>query len=151
MSEQAHKRPYVARVAATAADLESAFAVRWRVFVEGQGVPAELERDAHDDGAIHAIAEAGGAVVAAGRLIMENGEPRIGRIAVLPDWRRQGVAGSLLDVLEREAAAAGHSAVSLHSQEYIQALYAARGYVVTGAPFVEAGIDHLPMEKRLTS
>ena len=47
MSEQAHKRPYVARVAATAADFEAAFAVRWRGFVEGQGVPAELERSTY--------------------------------------------------------------------------------------------------------
>jgi predicted GNAT family N-acyltransferase len=141
---------FVARVATTAGDLEAAFAVRWRVFVEGQGVPAELERDAHDDGAVHVLAEAGGVVVAAGRLIVEDGEPRIGRIAVLPDWRRRGVAGRLLDVLEREASAAGHASVSLHSQAYIQALYAARGYVVTGAPFVEAGIDHVPMTKRLS-
>ena len=135
-------------MASGAADMEGAFAVRHDVFIVEQGVPPELERDEADADAVHVVARAGTAVVGAARLT-RDGEARIGRVAVLPAWRRRGIAGMLLAALEAEAERLEIAEVSLHSQTYVQALYERHGYAVIGEGFVEAGIDHVPMAKRL--
>ena len=136
------------RVASSEDDMEAAFAVRHEVFIVEQGVPPELEHDEADDSAVHVVASDGTAVVGTARLT-RDGEARIGRVAVLPGWRRRGIAGMLLATLEAEARRLGIVEVSLHSQTYVQGLYDRHGYVVTGPGFVEAGIDHVPMSKSL--
>lgn len=136
------------RVASSGADMEGALAVRHEVFIVEQGVPPELERDDADDSAVHVVAGDGTSVVGTARLT-RDGEARIGRVAVLPEWRRRGVAGLLLAALESEARRLGIEELNLHSQTYVQALYERHGYAVTGPGFVEAGIDHVPMAKRL--
>ena len=136
------------RVIGGEADWQGALAVRHAVFVVEQGVPLELERDELDASAVHVVAASGGEVVGTARLTRES-ELRIGRVAVLPSWRRRGVAGMLVSALEAEARRLGASEVSLHSQSYVQSLYAKLGYEVAGEPFVEAGIDHVLMIKRL--
>ena len=136
------------RVASSAHDMQGAFAVRYKVFIVEQGVPPELERDDADDSAVHVVASDGVTVVGTARLTLD-GEARIGRVAVLPAWRRRGIAGLLLAALETEAQRLGIAEVGLHSQTYVQALYERHGYSITGPGFVEAGIDHVPMAKRL--
>ena len=136
------------RVASSADDMQGAFAVRHEVFIVEQCVPPELEHDDADDSAVHVVASDGATVVGTARLTMD-GEAWIGRVAVLPAWRRRGIAGLLLAALEAEAQRLGISEVSLHSQTYVQALYERHGYSVRGPGFVEAGIDHVPMSKRL--
>ena len=136
------------RIAANERDMQGAFAVRHEVFIVEQGVPEELERDEADDSAVHVVASAGSAAIGTARLT-QDGEARIGRVAVLPSRRRRGVAGLLLAALEAEAQRLGMAETSLHAQTYVQALYERHGYAVTGPEFVEAGIDHVPMSKRL--
>ena len=137
------------RTVETDADLQAALTLRFTVFVDEQGVPRELEHDAADADAAHVIAELDGAVIGTGRLVEVDGDALLGRIAVLPAHRRQGVASLLIAALEREAQRRGFNEVSLHAQTYVQELYAKNGYAVAGAPFVEAGIDHVSMIKSL--
>ena len=144
----AEERNVQVRVASGDADMQGAFAVRHEVFIVEQDVPPELERDDADDSAVHVVASDGAAVIGTARLT-RGGEARIGRVAVLPAWRRRGIAGLLLAALESEARRLGIAEVSLHSQTYVQALYERHGYAIAGPGFVEAGIDHVPMAKRL--
>jgi predicted GNAT family N-acyltransferase len=93
--------------------------------------------------------EKGKMTVGVGRLVRDGAEGRISRIAVLPEWRRRGVASQIIAALEAEAARMGLTHVSLHAQTYVRKLYEKRGYEVSGPPFIEAGIDHVPMRKKL--
>jgi predicted GNAT family N-acyltransferase len=131
-------------------DLEAAMTVRWPVFVEEQGVPADEERDSSDLTSVHVLAEIDGQVVGTGRLVLEGDYAgHIGRIAVLPDQRHRGIATRIIATLEQQAQARGFSEITLHAQTYVQELYAKSGYTVSGPQFLEAGIDHLPMKKRI--
>ena len=136
------------RIVAGDADWQAALAVRREVFIVEQGVPPDVERDDSDATAVHVVASCDGEIVGTARLTRDD-EARIGRVAVLPSLRRRGIASLMLAALEAEARKLGVAEVSLHSQSYIQSLYDKLGYEVTGPPFVEAGIDHVPMSKRL--
>ncbi|MGB8651492.1 MAG: GNAT family N-acyltransferase, partial [Mycobacteriales bacterium] len=69
-------------------DLPEVFALRHEVFVVGQGVPGELERDDLDAVCDHAVARVDGVVVGTGRLLPDG---TIGRMAVAAAARGQGV------------------------------------------------------------
>ncbi|MEX2598507.1 MAG: GNAT family N-acetyltransferase [Dehalococcoidia bacterium] len=137
--------------ASSEADRQAAFDVRMAVFVEEQTVPPEEEADDQDDIAIHLLAEADGSVVATSRLVvLENGLGLIGRVAVLPDWRRMGIADQMLDTLESKAREIGLLALELHAQTYVQDLYEKHGFRVTSSePYTEAGLEHVTMAKTL--
>ena len=141
------------RTAETAADLEGAIAVRMRVFVGEQGIPAGIEVDDADTApdTVHAVALAGGAVIATGRLLpdVDGKGPHVGRMAVEQRWRRSGVGGQVLEFLENHARALGFRQITLHAQEYVKAFYAAHGYREVGAMFLEVDIPHREMVKDL--
>ena len=127
-----------------------AYALRHAVFVVEQSVPAELERDEHDDDAFHVVALLGDDCVGTGRLVrQEGGVGRVGRMAVAGRSRRRGVGERVLAALEQKAKEAGLTTVELHAQLYVEAFYLRHGYARVGEPFVEAGIDHVVMRKPL--
>jgi len=127
-------------------------ALRRQVFVDEQGVPADLERDDQDAGAVHAVArDAAGQVVGTGRLLVGRaGTARIGRMAVAAQARGCGVGASLLAVLEEAALAAGCRRCEVHAQVQAVGFYRRAGYRQEGAAFLEAAIAHLAMVKHLS-
>ena len=140
------------RRAVTPQDMDALHALRWRVFVEEQGVPPELESDELDATAYQAIAALDGAVVGTGRVaLLPGGEARVGRMAVRADVRRHGIGGQVLQFLEEAAAAEGSQEVTLHAQRYVAVFYLSHGYEEEDDPFEEAGIEHIMMRKRLRS
>ena len=129
------------------ADMEAAVGIRFRVFVDEQSVPPEIELDEYDAVATHALALLDGVAVATGRAIVEGDSARIGRMAVDRQRRRSGVGGLVLRFLEDEAREQGATEFVLHAQEYVKAFYAAHGYEEHGDTFMEAGILHVEMRK----
>lgn len=143
----------IVKIVETAAELEGAIAVRMRVFVGEQGIPADVEMDAADTApdTVHAVAVYQGAVIGTGRLLPEvDGKgPHIGRMAVAREWRRSGVGRMLLTFLEHRALALGFTQITLHAQEYVKAFYAGNGYREVGEMFLEVDIPHREMVKEL--
>lgn len=136
--------------AGAAADL---LAVREAVFVHEQHVPLELERDAIDPHCRHVLArDRAGAAIGTGRLVppAREGEPaRVGRMAVLREWRGAGVGDALLHALLRQARAQGRDEVALNAQVSAESFYARHGFVPYGERFMEAGIEHQAMRRAL--
>lgn len=121
--------------------------LRIAVFVIEQGVPEELERDAFDPLSLHIVCETtDGAVIGTGRLLPDG---HIGRLAVVPSWRGQGVGGRLLATLVAEAVRLGMDEVVLHAQAHAEGFYLRHGFVPEGPLFDEAGIDHRRMRRVL--
>jgi predicted GNAT family N-acyltransferase len=118
-------------------------AIRDVVFVQEQGVPVEIERDALDPLSRHVIArDADGRAIGTGRLTPDG---RIGRMAVLPEWRNRRVGEALLKALLAQARELRWSEVTLHAQVKATAFYARQGFLPYGDRFVEAGLDHQSM------
>ena len=123
----------------------AAHALRDAIFVQEQGVPAELERDALDALSRHVLAvDSDGAPIGTGRLAPDG---KIGRLAVRADRRGQGVGDALLRALLDLAGHAGLHSTRLHAQLQAQSLYARHGFVAHGPRFEEAGIAHRAMRR----
>ena len=132
------------------ADLPEVYALRVEVFVHGQGVPVEMERDEHDERCDHAVAELDGAVVGTGRLLDgPDGVGLVGRMAVAEDVRGRGIGAALLARLEERARERGVPVLELHAQVRARAFYDRAGYTATGPVYLEAGIEHVTMRKEL--
>ena len=126
-------------------DADAIQALRHAVFIKEQGIPPELEWDGLDPGCMHVLARnAAGRAIATGRLLPDG---RIGRMAVLPAWRGRGIGRRLLCTLIELAAAQGNSRVYLHARQEVAGFYRVAGFREYGAPFREAGILHVAMER----
>lgn len=137
--------PFRVDIVADAGDLAAAHAVRTAVFVDEQGVPATLERDALDALSRHVLATAAdGTPIGAGRIAPDG---RIGRLAVRSAWRGRGVGEAMLRALLDAARDAGLRETWLHAQLQAMALYARAGFVAEGARYEEAGIAHRTMRR----
>ena len=120
--------------------------IRVTVFVEEQGVPAELEMDENDAASLHALAYTDGRAIGTGRLLPDG---HIGRMAVLKEWRGRGAGRSLLRRLIDAARQRGHREVALSAQVHALEFYRAEGFEPEGAIYEEAGIPHQAMRLRL--
>src|SRR6185503_14045852 len=121
--------------------------IRFAVFVGEQNVPHDIELDEMDAKSLHAIAfEETGKAIGTGRLLPEG---KIGRMAVLKEWRRRGVGADLLEALVGEARRRGLAEVNLSAQLQAAEFYRAHGFVGEGKLYEEAGILHQAMRRSL--
>jgi predicted GNAT family N-acyltransferase len=137
------------RRARDAAERSAATELRIRVFCDEQGVSREEEIDGRDDDAVHLVAIERGAVVGTCRLLFEGTTCKLGRLVVQREVRRRGIGGRLLALDEKEARAAGAERILLNAQTRARGVYRAAGYAERGSRFMEAGIEHIRMERAL--
>lgn len=137
------------REARTPDEVEAALRLRHRVFVHEQGVTVAADRDGRDGEALHVVAMRNGELVGTCRVIVEDGLGRLGRMAVEPELRGRGLGATMLDEAERVASAAGAKRMRLHAQVAARSLYERAGYATVGETFLEEGIEHVTMERRL--
>jgi predicted GNAT family N-acyltransferase len=126
-------------------ELAMAFAIRMRVFVREQGVPAEIELDRDDQRALHLLATAGGKAVGTARIVLHSRGAKIGRMAVLKSYRRKGVGNKLLRRAIATARRLGATTIYLHAQVAVIGFYETMGLRCVGPVFDEAGIPHRKM------
>jgi len=132
------------------ADLQRAFTIRRRVFIEEQQVPEEIELDTDDAHAFHVLALIDGEAVGTGRMLVHgDDEVKIGRMAVLQNLREHGIGRRILRFLMEHARSSGHKKAVLHAQISAEGFYLKEGYIPIGGVFDEAGIPHRKMERVL--
>ena len=121
--------------------------IRFKVFVEEQGVPRDIELDEKDPACVHALAfDEQGTPVGTGRLLPDA---HIGRMAVLEDWRHRGVGALVLNRLIEKAKERGHKEVLLSAQVHALEFYRRQGFQPVGEIYEEAGIPHRDMRRTL--
>ena len=121
--------------------------IRFSIFVGEQNVPSGIELDDQDADCVHAIAyDAAGKAIGTGRLLPDG---HIGRMAVVKEWRRQGVGAEILEALVAEARKRGHASVVVSAQLQAAEFYRAHGFEAHGKVYQEAEILHQEMRKAL--
>ena len=137
----------------TPALLDRCLAVRQAVFTGELGVPAEVERDSRDclDGECrHFLITRGGQDIGAVRCLPQaDGTLQLQRFCVRRDCRGQGAGRQTLRKVEERFRREGFSAVALDAKCSAQGFYTACGYETVSAPFPEAGVLHVAMQRPL--
>jgi predicted GNAT family N-acyltransferase len=139
----------VIEVGGDSSRMEQAWALRRRVFIEEQHVPEEIELDADDASALHALAVEGGRPVGCGRMLARGDYVKIGRMAVLAERRGAGIGRCVLQFLVEQARQRGFRRAVLDAQVHAEGFYLKQGFTPVGEVFEEAGIMHRRMERAL--
>ncbi len=115
--------------------------VRRQVFIIDQKIPESDEWDDADENSSYVLAFSEKRdVVGTGR-IEPNG--KIARLAVIAEYRGQGVGSAMLTRLVEEARKKGFSQVFLHAQTHALNFYKKFGFVSDEEIFSEGGIPHV--------
>ena len=89
-------------------------------------------------------------IVATARIVDKgHGVAKIGRVAVLKEYRGKGIGFTLMREVERYAARAGFNEALLEAQCHAIPFYEKLGYVAEGDIFLDAGIEHRLMRRPL--
>ncbi len=128
-------------------DAEAIRRVREAVFVIEQAVPADLEWDGMDPDCLQVVAEdTNRDAIGTGRL---HPSGKIGRMAVVAEWRSRGVGAAMLERLIDLARRQGLEEVFLHGQTRVLEFYARHGFLAEGEEFEEADIPHRMMRRKI--
>jgi predicted GNAT family N-acyltransferase len=134
------------RRAQTQEDIDACFRLRHDVFTIEQGVAAELDIDEYDKTAYHYLAVKDKTnPVGTARVIVKGSTVKIGRVAVLSQYRKLGIGGALMRFMMADHAKLGASEVVLSSQLHAAHFYSALGFLPEGEEYMEADIPHITM------
>ena len=132
----------------TPEDLDTAFAIRRRVFVEEQRVDAREEYDEFEATSHHFLALSNDTPCGTARWRRTSDGVKLERFAVLPNFRRLGVGKALVrTVLDNVFGQQPEpiERIYIHAQLTAMPLYTGFGFVAIGPQFEEAGIQHYKM------
>jgi predicted GNAT family N-acyltransferase len=133
-------------VTSWAADRPRLQPVRREVFVTEQRVPEAEEWDDDDEVCVHVLALRNREPVGTGRISPAG---KIGRLAVLSEFRGRGIGDRILLMLIEQARHRGLAEVTLNAQVHATPFYERHGFKAQGEVFDEAGIPHRRMQKAL--
>jgi predicted GNAT family N-acyltransferase len=120
--------------------------LRFRVFVDEQKVPKEIEIDEFDEEALHYVAVDDKEVIGTLRIVDMKDAMRIGRLCVDRAYRHRRIATRLMDLALAHSKEEGATRVILDAQIDAIGFYEGFGFIAVGEPFDDGGIDH----KRMT-
>lgn len=128
----------------SAGDLELAFSIRHKVFVDEQHVSPEEEYDEFEPVSAHFLARLNGIPAGTARWRKTTHGYKLERFAVLKEFRGSGVGSALMKALLSDLPADA-SSVYLNAQLDARKLYEKFGFRQEGEEFLEAGIRHYRM------
>ena len=126
-------------------------AVREMVFVQEQEVPLYIEWDDMDATAQHLLVYLTEDInqekpIGCARLLHINGVGKIGRMAVLKEFRGLGVGMAILQKAIAIHQAQHFNTIKLSAQVHAISFYQRAGFEVVSAPYQDANIVHVDMQ-----
>jgi predicted GNAT family N-acyltransferase len=130
-------------------EMDHAYHVRMTVFVEEQKVPPEEEIDEYDKTAIHFIGYIDRQPSAASRLRFADDYGKLERICVMKEHRGKHFGQQIISRMEETIRAKGYKKAKLNAQTHAEGFYGKLGYKTVSGKFMDAGIPHVTMIKKL--
>ncbi|WP_314208964.1 GNAT family N-acetyltransferase [Vagococcus salmoninarum] len=128
---------------------DDALTIRKKVFIDEQGVPAELEYE-NEAECLHFVLYDTHRPVATCRLLLKSATTaKLQRMAVSKESRKQNLGKILITETESIAKNRGIQTIVLGAQNTAIGFYEKLGYHITGPEFMDANIPHHNMEKTL--
>lgn len=122
--------------------------IRKSVFTAEQGADSNTEFDFYDEkgeDTLYALLYDGERIVATSRLALTEKGFKIGRIAVLKDYRGKGYGDKIVRAVIEKAFEKGAEAVLVDAQNYAVPFYQKFGFKIIGSQIFDRGLPHMPM------
>lgn len=126
-------------------ELEQIFKLREIIFIKGQRVPKQRERDQFDKTSKHVIVLYKNNPVGCARIRFINKKVKLERIGLLRKYRSKGFGKMVTQYLVNYCKKKNVKEIVVHSQYYIKAFYKKFGFKQRGKTFMDAGIKHVEM------
>ena len=140
------------RIVENQEELDQAFAIREKVFIEEQSCDRDEEFDGLDDDAVQFIAYYRSEPAGTSRYRKTEKGIKLERFAVYAEYRGQELGrcllASMIDHIRNDNPDP-EQLLYLHAQVRAMSLYARRGFKETSEKFMEAGIEHIEMSRKL--
>lgn len=129
---------------------QDALSLRKAVFVVEQHVPETLEIDELEDKTIHFVGYQNEEAITTARILPLNStKAKLQRMAVKKSARGQQAGATLIQFIENSLQQQGFTTITLGAQLSAKGFYERLGYHVVSEIFLDAGIEHVTMEKTL--
>jgi predicted GNAT family N-acyltransferase len=119
--------------------------IREQVFIQEQKVTPQLEWDGMDEKAIHFLVFNDKAAIGCARAIVIKDHMQLGRMAVLKEYRGQGIGSALLEKAMTIAKLNQLSAIYISAQCHAIDFYKKFGFEVKSDIYLDAEIPHRDM------
>jgi predicted GNAT family N-acyltransferase len=119
--------------------------IREKVFIQEQKVTPQLEWDGMDEKAIHFLVFNDKAAIGCARAIVIKDHMQLGRMAVLKEYRGQGIGSALIEKAMTTAKLNQLSAIYISAQCHAIDFYKKFGFEVTSDIYLNAEIPHRDM------
>jgi predicted GNAT family N-acyltransferase len=119
--------------------------IREKVFIQEQKVTSQLEWDGMDEKAIHFLVFNDKAAIGCARAIVIKDHMQLGRMAVLKEYRGQGIGSALIEKAMTTAKLNQLSAIYISAQCHAIDFYKKFGFEVTSDIYLDAEIPHRDM------
>lgn len=132
-------------------ELNEAFFIREKVYIEEQQIDRADEFDEFDETSEHFIAHEGDVPCGTGRYRETNEGIKLERFAVLPEFRKRGIASLIIEsMLEHiKVNRTGEIKLYLNAQLSAMPLYEKFNFKPEGDRFLECDIEHQKMSRTL--
>lgn len=132
-------------------EIDACLALRRAIFIDEQGVSEEEEIDGQDDRCAHLLVRRNGMPVAAARVQVTGDIAKIQRVCVAREGRGSGIGARLIGFVIDHLEAEGRiTLVRLDAQTASLDFYRKLGFEAEGSEFLDAGIPHRSMKRRLS-
>ena len=119
--------------------------IREKVFIEEQKVTSQLEWDGMDKEAIHFLAFKDEKAIGCARALVIEYCMQLGRIAVLKEYRGEGIGSALIEKAMTTAKLNQLSAIYISAQCHAIDFFKKFGFEVTSDIYLDAEIPHRDM------
>lgn len=135
------------RLIANETELSQMFYLRWLVLRKPLGMALGTEQDQYEENSFHLVAVFGDRIIGSARLRKESEELGIiSFVAVLPEFRNQGIGTKLIEKLIEKAQQENLQVVRLKSRVTAIEFYKKIGFSEQGELFNYLTIPHINME-----
>ena len=128
---------------------ESLYMIREKVFIEEQKVTSQLEWDGMDEEAIHFLAFKNEKAIGCARAFVIENYMQLGRMAVLKEYRGEGIGTALLEKALTTAKLNELSVIYISAQCQAIDFYKKFGFEITSDIYLDAEIPHRDMKLEL--
>ena len=128
---------------------ESETKLRSKILREPFGFPPGAEIFPFENASLHLVAVEGDAVVGCVLFHPEGKTGRMYQMAVSEPHRGEGIGRRLVAELEEHLREKEFEEIYLHARDYAVSFYEQLGYEAEGEMFMEIGIEHRLMKRRL--